>query len=169
MLEDEKKEAEGGFSSQWEGQLGETIQSILNRKDFSYDMNADALYQQYRDRYVQGGKMAMMDTLGQAAALTGGYGNSYAQEAGQQAYQGYLQGLSDKFPELYQLALSKYDRESDRMRQRYDILGQREGLDYERHQQSLDRDQQAWENAFRLYQEGVKKPEILEILGIPKK
>ena len=83
----------GAYTSQWQGQLSDAIGKILDRKEFSYDVNSDALYQQYKDRYVQGGKMAMMDTLGQAATLTGGYGNSYAQAAGQQAYQGYLQGL----------------------------------------------------------------------------
>lgn len=159
----------GGYSSQWEGQLSDAIGKILDRKDFSYDMNADALYQQYKDRYVQGGKMAMMDTMGQAAALTGGYGNSYAQAVGQQAYQGYLQGLSDKYPELYQLALDKYDRESEAMYRRYSLLGAQEGRDYERYQVGLDRQQQAWENAFRLYQMGKKTPEVLGILGLPEK
>lgn len=158
----------GGYSSQWEGQLSDAIGKILDRKDFTYDMNADALYQQYKDRYVQGGKMAMMDTMGQAAALTGGYGNSYAQAVGQQAYQGYLQGLSDKYPELYQLALDKYDRESDAMYRRYSLLGAQEGRDYERYQMGLDRNQQAWENALRLYQMDVKTPEVLGILGIPE-
>lgn len=112
--------------------------------------------------------MAMMDTLGQAAALTGGYGSSYAQSAGQQAYQSYLQGLNDKIPELYQLALERYDREADGLYKRYAMLGEREGADYDRYQQGLDREQQTWENAFRLYQMGVKTPEVLEILGIPE-
>lgn len=158
----------GEYSSQWQGQLSDAIGKILDRKDFSYDVNGDALYQQYKDRYVQGGKMAMMDTLGQASALTGGYGNSYAQAAGQQAYQGYLQGLNDKIPELYQLALDKYDREGDAMYKRYSLLGAQEGQDYDRYQNSLNQYQQSWENAFRLYQAGVKTPEVLEILGIPE-
>lgn len=173
-MEEEKKEGqqtlpeEGqGYSSQWRGKLEDAIGKILDRKDFSYDLNGDALYQQYKDRYVQQGKMAMMDTLGQASSLTGGYGNSYAQGAGQQAYQSYLQGLTDKIPELYQLALDKYDREGQGLSQRYAMLGQLEGQDYDRYQQNLDRDQQAWENALRLYQLGVQTPEILETLGIP--
>ena len=56
----------------------EALQAYLNREDFQYDVNADALYQQYKDRYVELGKDAMEDTMGQAAALTGGYGSSYA-------------------------------------------------------------------------------------------
>ena len=77
--------------------------------------------------------MAMMDTLGQAATLTGGYGNSYAQGAGQQAYQSYLQGLNDKIPELYQLALERYDREGDRLYKGYTMLNEQEGQDYDRY------------------------------------
>lgn len=157
----------GAYTSQWQGQLSDAIGKILDRKEFSYDVNSDALYQQYKDRYVQGGKMAMMDTLGQAATLTGGYGNSYAQAAGQQAYQGYLQGLNDKIPELYQLALDKYSRESDGLYKRYSVLSAQEGQDYGRHQDSLNRYQQSWENAFRLYEAGVETPEVLGILGIP--
>lgn len=50
----------------------------------------------------------MQDTMGQAAALTGGYGNSYAQGVGQQAYQGYLQQLNDNVPQLQAQALQTY-------------------------------------------------------------
>ena len=174
-MEEEKKEVPeipsqeqaDGYSSQWQARLDDAIERILNRQDFSYDLNGDALYQQYKDRYIQGGRMAMMDTLGQAATLTGGYGNSYAQGAGQQAYQSYLQGLNDKIPELYQLALERYDREGDRLYKGYTMLNEREGQDYDRYQQGLDREQQVWENAFRLYQQGVETPEVLESLGIP--
>lgn len=77
-------------------------------KPFSYDVNADALYQQYKQQYMQQGKLAMKDTMGQAAALTGGYGNSYAATAGNQAYQQYLGRLNDVVPQLYQMAYDRY-------------------------------------------------------------
>jgi hypothetical protein len=97
----------------------------MNREKFSYDLNGDALYQQYKDQYMLGGQMAMQDTMGQAAAMTGGYGNSYAQGVGQQAYQGYLQQLNDKIPELYQLALDQYNREEDSLYKQYGLLNER--------------------------------------------
>ena len=53
----------------------------------------------------------MEDTLGKAAALTGGYASSYAQSAGQQAYNGYLQELAALVPELRQAALD-YQKEA---------------------------------------------------------
>lgn len=105
------------------GQYGASLQSTMdrinNREKFSYDFNADALYQQYKDRYMTQGRTAMMDTMGQAAAMTGGYGNSYAQSVGNQAYQGYLQQLNDRIPELYNLAYNRYQQEGQDLQNQY--------------------------------------------------
>lgn len=135
------------YKSQWQTQLDDTMNKIMNREKFSYDLNGDALWKTYKDQYQTGGKMAMMDTMGQAAALTGGYGNSYAQGVGQQAYQGYMQGLNDKIPELYQMALDSYNREGDALLQQYGLMADRESTDYGRYiddrnfQYQLDKDQ----------------------------
>ncbi len=102
----------------------------LNRGAFNYDLNGDALYQQYKNQYMNLGNQAMMDTMGQAAAMTGGYGNSYAQTAGQQTYQGYLQQLNDKVPELYQLALSKYNQEGQDLYNKYGLLNDDRNTQY---------------------------------------
>lgn len=96
--------------------------SIRDYGDFSYDVNGDALYQQYKDQYIQQGKLAMADTMGQAAALTGGYGNSYAQTVGQQTYQGYLQKLNEVVPELYQMALDRYQMGKEDLYNQYGLL-----------------------------------------------
>lgn len=82
-----------------------------SKPKFNYNINGDALYHQYKDMYERQGKAAMEDTIGRASAMTGGFGNSYAQVAGQQAYQGQLDALNDRIPELYQLALSKHDQD----------------------------------------------------------
>lgn len=131
-----------GYKSQWQTQLDDTMSKIMNREKFTYDLNGDALWNQYKDQYMTGGKMAMMDTMGQAAALTGGYGNSYAQGVGQQAYQGYLQGLNDKIPELYQLALDSYNREGDALMQQYGLLADRDATDYGRYTDQRNYDYQ---------------------------
>lgn len=101
---------------------------IKNYGDFSYDVNSDALYQQYADQYMRQGKLAMADTMGQAAAMTGGYGNSYAASVGNQAYQSYLQQLNDRVPELYQLALDRYNMGKEDLYNKYGMLLQ----EYER-------------------------------------
>lgn len=115
-LEEEQKRLLGSKPAAWDREKNYApvqlaLDAYKNRGKFSYDINTDALYNQYKDQYVNQGKQAMMDVMGQALAMTGGYGNSYAQTVGQQTYQGYLQGLNDKVPELYQLALEKYNQE----------------------------------------------------------
>jgi peptidoglycan hydrolase-like protein with peptidoglycan-binding domain len=137
MLQQQMSQKPGEYKSQWQSQLDDMMKQIMNREKFSYDMNADALYQQYKDQYTNLGKMAMMDTMGQAAAMTGGYGNSYAQTAGQQMYQGHLQQLNDKIPELYQLALNKYQMEGDQIMNQYGLLADRESQDYGRYRDSV--------------------------------
>lgn len=137
MLQNQLSNKPGQYTSQWQSQLNDVMGKILNREKFSYDLNGDALYKQYKDQYTNQGKMAMMDTMGQAAAMTGGYGNSYAQNVGQQAYQGYLQQLNDKIPELYNLALSKYQMEGDDLSRQYSMLGDRESTDYGRYRDTV--------------------------------
>lgn len=128
----ENMESHGAYENKWQPQIDNTMNSILNRKDFQYDVNGDALYNQYKDRYVNLGQQAMMDTMGQAAKLTGGYGNSNAQMVGQQAYQGYLQGLTDKIPELAQLAYQRYAQQGQDLYQKYGLLNSQEQADYNR-------------------------------------
>jgi peptidoglycan hydrolase-like protein with peptidoglycan-binding domain len=127
----------GAYQSQWQSQLDALMNSIMNRDKFSYNMNEDALYQQYKDKYIEQGKMAMADTMGQAAAMTGGYGNSYAQSVGQQAYQGQLDNLNDIVPELYQMALDKYNREGQELYNQYGMVMDRENTDYGRYRDTV--------------------------------
>ena len=137
MLQQHLANKPGEYQSSWQTQLNDTLQKILNREKFSYDLNGDMLYQQYKDQYTTQGKLASMDVMGQAAALTGGYGNSYAQTAGQQAYQGYLQQLNDRVPELYQLALNQYNAEGDEMYNQASLMAQMDEQDYGRHRDSV--------------------------------
>lgn len=120
----------GDFDFSMKDQYADVMQQKLNRDPFAYDVNADALYQQYKDQYTTQGKLAMQDTMGQAAALTGGYGNSYAQTAGQQTYHNYLQQLNDKVPELYNLALNKYNMEGQELTDKLNLMNQERSNEY---------------------------------------
>ena len=127
----------GAYQSQWQTQLDDVINKILNREKFTYDLKGDALYQQYKDKFIQQGKMAMGDAIGQASAMTGGYGNSYAQSVGQQAYQAQLQNLNDIIPELYQMALDKHNTEGQDLYNQYSMLGTQEEQDYGRYRDEM--------------------------------
>lgn len=131
------------YQGTYDAQLEEIYNQIVNRPKFQYDLNGDALYQQYANQFQQKGQMAMMDTMGQAAAMTGGFGNSYAQMAGQQAYQGYLQQLNEVVPELYGMAQDQYNQEGQQLLNQYSMLGDMRDAEYGRYQDALN---QYWQN-----------------------
>ena len=107
----------------------------LNSK-FDYDVNTDELYQQYVDSYSKMGKRAAEDVMGQASALTGGYGNSYATTAAAQTYQQYLDKASSAVPDFYQSAVDKYILEQDQIDSKLAALSN----DYEMYVQGLKDD-----------------------------
>lgn len=131
------------YAGTYDQQLQDIYDQIVNREKFSYDMNADAFYQQYADQYTRQGELAMMDTMGQAAAMTGGYGNSYAQTVGQQTYQEYLQQLNEVVPELYGMALDQYNAEGEQLYNQFAMTGDLADTEYGRYQDALN---QYWQN-----------------------
>lgn len=146
------------YQSQWQPQINSMMDQYLNRDKFSYDLNADALYNQLRDQYALMGQQAMMDTIGQTTALTGGYGNSYAQSVGQQAYQGYMQQLSDKVPDLYQLALDQYMNEGNQMLDNMSVMMQQDSIDYDRYRDQMADQDDAFNKLLTLMTEYGYKP-----------
>lgn len=137
------------YSASYDAQLDSLFQKIMNREKFSYNVNDDAIYQQYRDLYMQQGQQAMQDTMGQAAGLTGGYGSTYSQNAGQQAYNAYLQQLNGVVPELAGAAADRYAQEGDALYQEYAMLGDLRDTEYGRYQDQLDRYWQEKEFAYQ--------------------
>lgn len=97
-----------GFNFSKQNQLDEAKSDYANYHDFDFDVNKDAFYKDAVEQYKKLGKLAMDDTIGKASAMTGGYGNSYAQSVGQQAYQGQLDNLNDVALDLYDRALERY-------------------------------------------------------------
>lgn len=120
-------------------EIGDLYAKITGRGDFQYDLNEDAMWQQLKDDYTRLGKQAMQDTMGRAAALTGGYGSSYGQMAGQSAYDRYLTQLSERAPELYDRAYQRYRDEGDEMRKNLSFLMDRDATAYGRFQDEYNR------------------------------
>lgn len=138
QLEQANQQRPADFASPWQEKQQQAYDAVTNRQKFQYSPSGDPMYQQYRQQYQRQAKMGMQDTMGQAAAMNGGYGSSYAQMAGQQAYNSEMQRLNDRMPELYQLALDKYQQEGQELLQRWQMASQMENQDYSRYQ-----DQQA--------------------------
>lgn len=125
------------YQDSYSQRLKDLYDKIMGREKFQYDAANDPLYQQYRQMYVQQGRQAMADTMGQAAGLTGGYGSTYSQAAGQQQYDTYLQKLNEVVPELYAQARQAYNDEGDRMLQQYQLTGDLRDDEYSRYQDRL--------------------------------
>ena len=109
----------GEYSSGFDEELQQLYQQLMERQGFSYDPQRDGAYQTYAGLYQRAGQQAMADTLGQAAALTGGYDSTYAQTAAQQSYNGYLQQLAALIPQLEQQALQRHQAEGEALQDKY--------------------------------------------------
>ena len=135
----------------------ELLQELEQREEFSYDPQQDPLYDYYRQEYLRNGALAMEDAMGQASALTGGYGNSYAQTLGQQVYGDYVKGLGETIPELYQLAWNQYRAEGDELKEKYLLL----------EEQERRQEQEAFDLALSmLYGGSIPSEELLEQSGM---
>ncbi len=125
------------YESKYQSTIDDLLGKITNREQFSYDFNADPIYQQYKDSYTKMGKDASINAAANASALTGGYGNSYAATAATQANQQYLTQLNNVIPELYNAAMNKYQMESDDLYRQYSAYGDAEDRNYGRYRDAV--------------------------------
>ncbi len=116
------------YTSTYQEQIDALLDEILNRDDFSYDFDADPLYQQYKNQYEHSALLAMQNAMAEASSITGGYGSSYAVQAASGAYQSEINQITDAMPELYQLAYSLYSDQGDTMVDNLSALSEQEEL-----------------------------------------
>lgn len=112
------------YGGSYDSQIRDLYSRITDRQPYTYSLDGDAVYQALKDRYTANARAGMRDTMGQAANLTGGYGSSYAQQAGQQQYDITMRGLTDYVPQLEQQAYSRWRDRGDDLRAQYQMLGQ---------------------------------------------
>lgn len=126
------------YASEYTKRIDDMINQVLSREDFTYDPGSDPMYQKLKDESTYLGKRAMNDAMGAASALSGGYANSFAQTAGEHAYQDYMAQLTSGMDEMYQLALSAYDAETGRMESELKALTDAESKAYERYVNDIE-------------------------------
>lgn len=102
------KLGESSYNYDQSGQISAKLDALLNRTPFSYDAASDPLYQQYRKQYTREADRSAEDVLGKAAVMTGGMPSTAAVAASQQASDYQMSQMTDKIPELQQLAYSMY-------------------------------------------------------------
>lgn len=167
------KDKPSNFNSQYTQQLESLYDKIMNRDKFSYDVAGDPLYQQYKNQYAQMGQLAMQDAIGNASALTGGYGNSWAETAGNQAYQAYLQQLNNKVPELYESAFDRYTQEGNDLQNQLALTSELYENDYQKYMDNLAYMQQMQQTAYSqvmsMINAGLTPPdELIAAAGLSK-
>ena len=156
-LAEQLQKIQSGKTS-YSDQLQEMMDKIMNRDKFSYDVDQDPLFQQALASAMNSGKQAMQDTIGQASALTGGYGSTYATTAGNQAYNAFIEDAYDNLPQYYQMALEAYQMEGDEMYRQYGMLSDADDKEFGRYVTAFDATSQhrnrLYDEAYQQYRDG---------------
>ena len=126
-----------GYNSKYAPALENILQQIQNPEKFKYEFNGDEMFKYYADLYSQYAKQGAMDTMGNAAALTGGYGNTSAQNAAAQAYQQAMLPLYDRGMELQQQAYGRYRDDLGDKQNVYNYLRDADTTDYGRYRDDM--------------------------------
>ena len=92
----------------------------------------------------------MQDTMGQASALTGGYGSTYATSVGNQAYNAFIEDAYDNLPQYYQMAMEAYQMEGDEMYRQLGMLTDADDREYNRNITAYDA---TYQHRNRIYDE----------------
>jgi len=128
----------GDYSGSRENEINAALTGLGNYPEFKYDAESDPLWSQYRKQYIREGERAAKDTLGEVSARTGGMASSYAATAAQQAQNYYNAALSDKLPELAELAYEMYSDAYDREYKRLSALMEADDAEYSRWESARD-------------------------------
>ena len=144
------------FTSSYDGVISRLYDEIVSRPAFQYDPLGDPLYRNYRTQMITEGNRAMRDTAGEASALTGGYGSTYAQSLGQQQYAQYLERLGRVMPELYEAAYKRYRDEGEDLWTQFSaargLADSEVGRKQDRFTMAADLEKQRYERGEKQYQ-----------------
>ncbi|MDY3938603.1 MAG: hypothetical protein SOZ38_09545 [Oscillospiraceae bacterium] len=140
-----KREYENAKNSQpgtygagnYENRLNELADKILNRKEFSYDHTTDENYLAYMKSYRDAGLESAKKALASSSKMSAGYGNSYAFNSAQTAYDQYMAKASDKIPQMYSDAYSRYRDEEKSLYDKYGLLSDEESKLYSRYRDEV--------------------------------
>lgn len=143
------------YIGQWDSIIQDMADQILSRDPFTYNYLEDPNYIALKGMYTREGDRAMQDAIGSVAARTGGMASSYASSAASQANNYFMSQLSDKIPELQQIAYEAYMAGVDSKRDDLSMLMGIDSRDYSRYMDSLSQ----W-NADRSFNYGIYRDQI---------
>ena len=149
------------YTPSYEGLLNSLEQKLTEGQNFSYRLEDDPLYHQYRAAYLKDGALAARDSAAKAAAATGGYGNSYAEAVSQQTLQSYLDKLYSLTPELAQTAYDRHQDEQDLILQQYKLVQSAQEAEYDRYRDALQQYRQQQQDEYDQKQDQYKTLQTL--------
>lgn len=161
--------AASAYKSQYADQMSGLLNNVTDRQEFSYNPLEDANYQALAKVYNANGLKAQQDTLGQAAALNGGYNTSWATSASQQARNDYNQQLASLIPELEQTAYSRY---YDNYNMNLNALGALQDADntaYQKYRDSVADSQWLYGQNYQKYRDTVADSQWQKEYNLSKK
>ena len=163
------------YVNKWADTQNSLLEEILNEKAFSYtgsDLMNDDMYKMYSEMYEKNARKAMNNAMGEAASLTGGYGSSYSQAAGQQAYDDTMSNMNEIALALADKAYEKYLNDRSNRYNKLSAVNTQEQSDYGKYRDEvgdwqLDRDYYAgrydatYGQDYQKYQDEVAQAQYL--------
>ena len=163
------------YVNKWADTQNSLLNDILNEKEFSYtgsDLMNDDLYKMYSEMYEKNARKAMNNAMGEATSLTGGYGSTYSQAAGQQAYDDTMSNMNEIALTLADKAYEKYLNDRSNRYNKLSAVNTQEQSDYGKYRDEVgdwqtDRDYYAgrydttYGQDYQKYQDEVAQVEYL--------
>ena len=137
-LDDLENSKPAAFQSQYSNEIQNILNTIQNRPQFNTDdVFKSDLYTTMREQAIQNGQKSMRDTMGAAQAATGGYGSTYAQAAGQQAYDNVLSNFNNTTLDIYDRVYNNYLQEGQELYNKLNMYNNQDSIDYNRYRDTV--------------------------------
>ena len=96
------------FQNPYQSQYDQALNAVMNQKGWSYNPENDQAYQAAKKQYLREADRATQNTMGQAAAMTGGIPSTAAVNAASQAGDYYRTQLSDQLGSYMDRSYQRY-------------------------------------------------------------
>ena len=96
------------YQNPYQSQYDQALNAVMNQKGWSYNPENDQAYQAAKKQYMREADRATQNTMGQAAAMTGGIPSTAAVNAASQAGDYYRTQLSDQLGNYMDKSYQRY-------------------------------------------------------------
>lgn len=143
------------YTNQYADRIAAALDKVENYGPFEYNPLQDASYKALARIYDARGAKAARDTMGDAAAMNGGYASSYATTAAAQARNQYNQEFAALVPELEQNAYQRYSDAFNMNVTALEALQGAEQSDYGKYRDMVGDDQWLYGQNYQKYRDDM--------------